>query len=241
MQHLQYGYYKFSASGRQKTATQKSIRPKKRADVATAGAPLSMACRIIQLRILLSGLDSPFVVVFEIARSQRFCRKNESNLRYDFRVYLLRPTINCRGPHEVSLQVAFTALPAKVRPRSMKSKLGVLPDLVNPLKLTLPLVIGVLVIAHISSVSALDCGKASQPIEKLFCATPELKKADAAMSAAYLKLLHDTTDPDFHEALVRSQRRWLEVRSRGVDRFGTAENDKTDIFGKLWTSASRTG
>ncbi|BAM88472.1 conserved hypothetical protein [Bradyrhizobium oligotrophicum S58] len=72
---------------------------------------------------------------------------------------------------------------------------------------------------------ALDCGKAQQPVDKTICSTPALKKADDAMSAAYFKLLRETTDPDFHEALIRSQRRWLKVRSGGVDRFGAAESD----------------
>ncbi|CCD84132.1 conserved protein of unknown function [Bradyrhizobium sp. ORS 285] len=72
---------------------------------------------------------------------------------------------------------------------------------------------------------ALDCAKAQQPVDKIICATPELRKADEAMSAAYFKLLRETTDPEFHEALIRSQRRWLKTRSGGVDRFGAAEND----------------
>jgi uncharacterized protein YecT (DUF1311 family) len=88
--------------------------------------------------------------------------------------------------------------------------------------------LGALIVAHASAVQALDCGKASLPVEKLFCATPELRQADEAMSAAYFKLLRETADPDFHEALIRSQRRWLEVRSHGVDRFGAAERDHTD-------------
>jgi uncharacterized protein YecT (DUF1311 family) len=79
-----------------------------------------------------------------------------------------------------------------------------------------------------SPASALDCVKASSKIEKLFCATPELKKADEAMGSAYFKLLHETVDPKFHEALIQSQRRWLKVRSDGPDRFGQAEGDKTD-------------
>src|SRR5262249_45129052 len=61
------------------------------------------------------------------------------------------------------------------------------------------------------------------------CAAPALKAADEAMSAAYFKLLRETTDPDFHEALIRSQRRWLEMRSHGIDRFGAAAAvDRTD-------------
>ena len=59
-------------------------------------------------------------------------------------------------------------------------------------------VLAALVVAHASPVHALDCGKASLPVEKLFCANPKLKKADETMSAAYFKLLRETADPDFH-------------------------------------------
>jgi uncharacterized protein YecT (DUF1311 family) len=85
-----------------------------------------------------------------------------------------------------------------------------------------------IVLGYLSPVHALDCTKASTPGEKLFCATPKLKKADDAMSVTYFELLRQTTDPDFREALIRSQRRWLEVRSYGPDRFGQAEGDTTD-------------
>lgn len=90
------------------------------------------------------------------------------------------------------------------------------------------LALGALIVVSPFPVHALDCGKASLPVEKLICATPELKKADAAMSAAYFKLLQETTAPEFREAMIRSQRRWLAVRSRGLERFGAAENEATD-------------
>ena len=76
---------------------------------------------------------------------------------------------------------------------------------------------------------ALDCTKALSQVERLFCAAPELKKADEAMSAAYFKLLHATTDPEFHAALIRSQRRWLQVREGGPDAFGRATLRSADI------------
>jgi uncharacterized protein YecT (DUF1311 family) len=88
--------------------------------------------------------------------------------------------------------------------------------------------LAVLVLAHASPANALDCAKAVLAVDKLICATPDLKKADEEMGTAYFKLLHETTDPDFHEALIKSQRRWLKVRSLGPERFGLAENDKTD-------------
>lgn len=86
-----------------------------------------------------------------------------------------------------------------------------------------------LVVVQPFPVCALDCTKALSLLEKQFCATPALKKADEAMSAAYFKLLRATTDPDFHEALIRSQRRWLDAREQGPDTFGRATHESTDI------------
>jgi uncharacterized protein YecT (DUF1311 family) len=84
-------------------------------------------------------------------------------------------------------------------------------------------------VANPSPAHALDCRKASSPVEQLISTTAELKQADEAMSAAYFKLLRATTDPDFHAALIRSQRRWSEIRSHGVDRFGAAADvERTD-------------
>ena len=100
--------------------------------------------------------------------------------------------------------------------------------LVITMKLTFLLPLGVLILAHSSPMRALDCTKASLPVEKVICATPALKKVDEAMSASYFKLLRETTDPEFHDALIRSQRRWSEARSPGVDKFGAAESDKAD-------------
>lgn len=76
-----------------------------------------------------------------------------------------------------------------------------------------------------SAVRALDCAKASLKAEKLICASPEARKADEAMSAAYFALLRRTTDPDFHQAVIRSQRRWIEARSRGVPRIEGQDDD----------------
>jgi uncharacterized protein YecT (DUF1311 family) len=96
------------------------------------------------------------------------------------------------------------------------------------MKLTLLVPLWALVFVHPCPVYALDCAKASSSVDKLICATPELKKADEEMGAAYFKLLHETSDAEFHDALIQSQRRWLKTRSLGPDRFGLAEGDKTD-------------
>jgi uncharacterized protein YecT (DUF1311 family) len=84
------------------------------------------------------------------------------------------------------------------------------------------------VVAAFCPAFALDCGKATLQVEKLICTTPKLKKADEAMSAAYFKLLRRTMDPEFHEALIRSQRRWGQARSRGVPRIDGVEEGETD-------------
>lgn len=91
-----------------------------------------------------------------------------------------------------------------------------------------------------SSARALDCGKASSPVEKLLCKTPALKRADDAMSAAYFKLLRETKDPEFHEALLRSQRRWLEARAEAFkpDR-PQQEDDETNALPKILLQATR--
>ncbi|WP_298873503.1 lysozyme inhibitor LprI family protein [uncultured Bradyrhizobium sp.] len=79
-----------------------------------------------------------------------------------------------------------------------------------------------------SVVHALDCAKAALKAEKLICSSPEAREADAAMSAAYFALLRRTTDPDFREGLVRSQRRWIEARSGGVPRIDGEQDEEPD-------------
>ena len=96
------------------------------------------------------------------------------------------------------------------------------------MKLVSVLVLAACAVISPSAVQALDCAKASLQAEKLICASPEARKADEAMSAAYFALLRRTTDPDFHEALIRSQRRWIEARSRGVPRIDGEEDEEPD-------------
>jgi uncharacterized protein YecT (DUF1311 family) len=82
-----------------------------------------------------------------------------------------------------------------------------------------------LAIAQPFPAAALDCAKASQPIEKMLCSTAELRKADDDMSAAYFNLLRETRDPDFRAALIRSQQRWLKNRLLGPAGWRMGDND----------------
>jgi uncharacterized protein YecT (DUF1311 family) len=96
------------------------------------------------------------------------------------------------------------------------------------IKLVSALVLVACAVMPSTAVHALDCAKASLEAEKLICAFPEAKKADEAMSAAYLALLRRTADPEFHAALIHSQRRWIEARSRGVPRIDGQGDDEPD-------------
>ena len=96
------------------------------------------------------------------------------------------------------------------------------------MKLVSALALAACVVICSSPVHALDCAKASLEVDKLICAFPEAKKADEEMSAAYFALLRRTPDPEFHEALIRSQRRWIEARSRGVPRIDGQEDVESD-------------
>jgi uncharacterized protein YecT (DUF1311 family) len=84
-----------------------------------------------------------------------------------------------------------------------------------------------------SPAAALDCAKAVQPVEKMLCSTDELKKADDEMIAAYVKLLRETKDPDFHAALLQSQRRWLEQRLLDPQRFSEEKADDGEVLLKV--------
>jgi uncharacterized protein len=82
-------------------------------------------------------------------------------------------------------------------------------------------------VAQASPVAALDCAKASEPIEKMLCSSAELKKADDEMSAAYFKVLHDAKDPEVHAAVIQSQQRWLRERVLGLQRLAAVAGDGT--------------
>lgn len=59
---------------------------------------------------------------------------------------------------------------------------------------------------------AIDCTKASDPIDKRICGNASLKAADAAMGQAYSALLKIAPDAEVRSMLVNSQRRWITAR-----------------------------
>jgi len=63
---------------------------------------------------------------------------------------------------------------------------------------------------------AIDCTKASDPIDKKICGNPGLKSADAAMGQAYAALIKTAPDPEVRAMLVNSQRRWIAARNEGL-------------------------
>jgi len=63
---------------------------------------------------------------------------------------------------------------------------------------------------------AIDCTKASDPIDKKICGNAGLKAADTAMGQAYAALLKTAPDPEVHAMLVNSQRRWIVARNEGL-------------------------
>lgn len=79
-----------------------------------------------------------------------------------------------------------------------------------------------------SSASAMDCAKAASTLDKRICSDRELKAADAAMSAAYFKLLQSIKDPEIHASLIESQRRWVKAREQDLDGMPDWTDEPTD-------------
>ena len=59
---------------------------------------------------------------------------------------------------------------------------------------------------------AIDCGKASSPVEKLICSSREAKAEDAGLNRAYAALMKQAPDDEIRAMLKDSQRRWLAAR-----------------------------
>ncbi|HEU4669479.1 MAG TPA: lysozyme inhibitor LprI family protein [Dyella sp.] len=73
--------------------------------------------------------------------------------------------------------------------------------------------------------AAMQCARASTPLEKTLCSNGQLAAADRAMAEAYFKLLHAIDDPSIRTSLIASQRRWLAARESDL-----GELDQADGF-----------
>jgi|GEM_PF-283460 len=62
---------------------------------------------------------------------------------------------------------------------------------------------------------AIDCRKASNPVERTICADEKLKAADAEMGKVYAAVMQQAgNDTDLRAMLVRGQKRWIEARDK---------------------------
>lgn len=73
--------------------------------------------------------------------------------------------------------------------------------------------------------AAMQCARASTPLEKTLCSDGQLGAADRAMAKAYFTLLHEVDDPSIRTSLIASQRRWLAARESDL-----GELDQADGF-----------
>ena len=76
---------------------------------------------------------------------------------------------------------------------------------------------------------AIDCRKVLTRVDSLICADASLMAADAALGAAYFKLLKSTGDKEIHDLLIVSRRRWLKARDEG-DSTGAIDGDKALVL-----------
>lgn len=70
---------------------------------------------------------------------------------------------------------------------------------------------------------AMQCARASTPLEKTICSDRQLAASDRAMADAYFKLLHAIDDPSIRISLIASQRRWLAAREIDLGELDRAE------------------
>jgi len=77
---------------------------------------------------------------------------------------------------------------------------------------------------------AIDCAKASDPIDKKICGNAGLKAADAAMGQAYGALVKTAPDPEIRTMLINSQRRWIAARN---DWLGNGSGDAAVPAGEI--------
>ncbi|PRH85163.1 DUF1311 domain-containing protein [Labrys okinawensis] len=84
--------------------------------------------------------------------------------------------------------------------------------------------IAALIVFHALPAHAIDCRKASTSIERRICADKALRQADAAMGAAYARILKASQDPEIRAMLIESQKHWLARRDLRLDQEDGAEN-----------------
>ncbi|WP_454815923.1 lysozyme inhibitor LprI family protein [Labrys neptuniae] len=78
---------------------------------------------------------------------------------------------------------------------------------------------------HALPAHAIDCKKASTSIERRICADKSLRQADAAMGAAYAKILKASPDPQIRAMLIESQKHWLARRDLRLDNESESQGD----------------
>lgn len=90
---------------------------------------------------------------------------------------------------------------------------------------------------HALPAHAIDCKKASTPIERRICADKSLRQADAAMGAAYAKTLKASQDPEIRAMLLESQKHWLARRDLRLDQEDETESNgdtpKNNLLGAI--------
>ena len=65
-----------------------------------------------------------------------------------------------------------------------------------------------------SAAHAIDCARASAPIDHTICDDSTLRRADSALGRAYAAILKAAPDPEIHAMLIASQKRWIAARDR---------------------------
>lgn len=83
---------------------------------------------------------------------------------------------------------------------------------------------------------AIDCARASSPIEHMICGNSALLRADAAMGTAYAAILKAAPDPEIHAMLVTSQKRWIAARD---DAFGHLDKVTDGRTGEGFSKAAQ--
>lgn len=98
------------------------------------------------------------------------------------------------------------------------------------IRLLVPAVAGIAVATLPSAAQAINCARASSPIEHMICASQALLRADAAMNRAYIAILRVAPDPEIHAMLVSSQKRWVAARDKafgGVDKAADSQTGES--------------